>query len=130
MEQRLTVMAETYQKAIHVMRSTKDQRLADMTQSQERNMTRILESMQQGNTGAAERAPERHGPNPPLTPIHEDHLVEEGVDFATVAVAAAVPVVNRDPEACRRGKILKEFMKYDVSHFYGEHDPIEARHGY
>ncbi|KAK9135534.1 hypothetical protein Syun_014864 [Stephania yunnanensis] len=52
--------------------------------------------------------------------------MEEGADSATAAVAAAVPVMNRDPEACRRGKIHKEFMKYDVSHFYGEQDLIEV----
>ncbi|KAK9119398.1 hypothetical protein Scep_017491 [Stephania cephalantha] len=52
-------------------------KLADMAQSHEMNMAHILELMQQGNTGAAERAPERHGPNPPLAPIHEDHPAEK-----------------------------------------------------
>ncbi|KAK9158056.1 hypothetical protein Scep_004630 [Stephania cephalantha] len=78
------------------MRSAQDQRLADMTQSQERNMARILELMQQGNTGAAERAPKRNGPSSPFAPIHEDHPVEEGADSATAVAAAAVPVsVNK-----------------------------------
>ncbi|KAK9112702.1 hypothetical protein Scep_020221 [Stephania cephalantha] len=57
MEQRMTTMAETYQKAIHDMRSAQDQRLADLAQSQKRSMACILELMQQGNTEAAERAP-------------------------------------------------------------------------
>ncbi|KAK9125478.1 hypothetical protein Scep_014324 [Stephania cephalantha] len=53
-------------------------------------MARILVLMQQGNTGVAERAPERHGPNPPLVPIHEDHPMEEGAGYATAAAAVAV----------------------------------------
>ncbi|KAK9135642.1 hypothetical protein Syun_014972 [Stephania yunnanensis] len=92
MEHRITVMAETYQKNIHDMRSTQNQRLADLAQSHEMNMARILELMQQGNTGTAERAPVRHRPNSPLTLIHKDHLVEEGADFATAVAAMAVPV--------------------------------------
>ncbi|KAK9093004.1 hypothetical protein Syun_027915 [Stephania yunnanensis] len=78
MEQRMTIMVKTYQTAIHDMRSAQDQRLADIVQSQERNMARILELMQQGKTGVAERALERHRPNPSFVPIHEDHPVEEG----------------------------------------------------
>ncbi|KAK9082801.1 hypothetical protein Scep_029272 [Stephania cephalantha] len=37
-------MAKTYQKAIHDMTSTQDQSLADLAQSQERNMTLILDT--------------------------------------------------------------------------------------
>ncbi|KAK9135213.1 hypothetical protein Syun_014543 [Stephania yunnanensis] len=54
MEQLMIEMAEMYQKAIHNIRSAKDQRLADMAQSHEKNMTHILELMQQGNTGVPE----------------------------------------------------------------------------
>ncbi|KAK9101166.1 hypothetical protein Scep_024596 [Stephania cephalantha] len=77
MKQCMTVMAEMYQKVIHDMRSAQDQRLTNMAQSHEMNMARILELMQQGNTGAAERAHEGNGPNPPLAPIHDDHHVEK-----------------------------------------------------
>ncbi|KAK9160598.1 hypothetical protein Syun_006939 [Stephania yunnanensis] len=82
--------------------------------------------MQQRNTGVAERTPERYGPNPSLAPIQEDHPMEKGVDSTTGAVAAAVPIVDGDLEACLMGKLQKEFIKYDVPHFYGEHDPIKA----
>ncbi|KAK9120300.1 hypothetical protein Syun_017917 [Stephania yunnanensis] len=54
MEHRMSVMAEMYQKAIHDMRSAQDQRLADMAQSQKKNMARIPELMQQGNTRATD----------------------------------------------------------------------------
>ncbi|KAK9099148.1 hypothetical protein Syun_026193 [Stephania yunnanensis] len=43
-------------KTIHGMRFAQDQRLAELAQSQERNMACILELVQQGNTGVAERA--------------------------------------------------------------------------
>ncbi|KAK9126218.1 hypothetical protein Scep_015064 [Stephania cephalantha] len=109
MEQRMTVMVETYQKAIHDMRSAQDQRLADMAQSQEKNMTRIQELMQQGNSGATERAPERHGPNPPLTPIYEDHPVEEestvascGHNWRKAAVADVAAAATHGGASTRR----------------------------
>ncbi|KAK9098505.1 hypothetical protein Syun_025550 [Stephania yunnanensis] len=66
----MTIMVETYQMTNYDTRSAQDQRLADLAQSQEMNMARILELMQQRNTKAAERAPVRQRPNPPLAPIH------------------------------------------------------------
>ncbi|KAK9087694.1 hypothetical protein Syun_030088 [Stephania yunnanensis] len=90
MEQHMIFMDKTYQNAVHNMRFAQDQRLADMAQLQERNMAHILELMEQGNIGAEERALERHKPNTPLAPIHEDHLMEEGVDSATAAAAATL----------------------------------------
>ncbi|KAK9112264.1 hypothetical protein Scep_019783 [Stephania cephalantha] len=101
-----------------------------MAQSHERNMARILELMQQGNTGPAERAPKRHGANPLLSPIHEDQHMEEGADSAMATAASAVPVVDGDPKAFRRDKIHKEFMKYDVPHFMESRIPLRQRHGY
>ncbi|KAK9168639.1 hypothetical protein Syun_000779 [Stephania yunnanensis] len=77
--------------AIHHMRSAQDQRLANLALSPERNMARILELMQQGNTGVAERTPMRQRPNPPLAHKHHDRPVEEGGDSAMVTAAAASP---------------------------------------
>ncbi|KAK9134926.1 hypothetical protein Syun_014256 [Stephania yunnanensis] len=96
----MTIMAKTYHKAIYDMLYAQDQRLADMARSQEMNMACILELIQQGNIGAVEQTLKRHGSNLPLALIHENHHMEERVDSATAAAAAAVPVVvNGDPEA-------------------------------
>ncbi|KAK9169322.1 hypothetical protein Syun_001462 [Stephania yunnanensis] len=70
MEQCMVTMEKTYQKVIHDMNSAQDQKLADMTQSQEKNMA--------------------------CTRADIDHLMEEGADSVTVVAIAVVLVVDRD----------------------------------
>ncbi|KAK9126647.1 hypothetical protein Scep_015493 [Stephania cephalantha] len=108
MEQRMTAMAETYQNAIHEMRYAQNRRLAELAQSHERNMARILELMQQGNTGAVVRAPVRQGPNPSLAHIHGNHPVEEGADSREEETRGEEEGEGKERERKRAGERCRE----------------------
>ncbi|KAK9125998.1 hypothetical protein Scep_014844 [Stephania cephalantha] len=88
-------MTKTHQKAFQDLTTMQDRRLADLAQSQERNMVRIPELLHnQRNDRVAGHAPLRPGPDPSLAPIHDSHPAKEGVDSVMAVAVVVVPIVD------------------------------------
>ncbi|KAK9104862.1 hypothetical protein Scep_021706 [Stephania cephalantha] len=97
-------------------RSQIEHRISAMTEIHQKAIKNLTFAHDQRNDGVAGHAPIGQGPDPSLAPIHKHYPIEKGVDSVTASAAAAIPIVDGENEACRRGRIQKEFMKYDVPH--------------